>query len=130
MAEISLGPTRDIQVHRVTCVVDCGLAINPDGVAQPMESAIAYGLSAALRGEITITHGAINQRNYDTYKAMRLHESPVVETHIVRSTDAPAGIGDTGLPPIAPAVANALFSLTGVRLRQLPLRIGVAVETS
>ncbi len=123
VAEISLSPAREIRVHRVICVVDCGLAVNPDGVAQQMESGIVYGLSAALHGEITIANGRVSQRNYDTYKALRLHESPVVETHIVPSMEAPEGIGETGLPPIAPAVANALFALTGERVRQLPLRV-------
>ncbi len=129
VAHVSLGAAQDIRVHRVTCVVDCGLAINPDGVAQQMESAIAYGLSAALYGDITITNGRVDQRNYDSYKALRLHESPVVDTHIVPSTEPPEGVGETGLPPIAPAVANALFSLTGIRIRQLPLRLDAVLET-
>lgn len=123
VAEISLGPARDIRVHRVTCAVDCGLAINPDGVAQQMESGVVYGLTAALYGDITIANGRVSQRNYDSYKSLRLHESPVVETHIVPSMEPPEGIGETGLPPVAPAVANALFALTGERARQLPLRV-------
>jgi isoquinoline 1-oxidoreductase beta subunit len=123
VAEVSLSPTRAIRVHRVTCAVDCGLAINPDGVAQQMEGAVVFGLSAALYGEITIVDGRVQQGNFDGYRALRLGEAPEVVTHVVPSAEPPEGIGETGLPPIAPAVANALFALTKQRLRRLPLRL-------
>ncbi len=123
VAEVSLSPSRAIRVHRVTCAVDCGLAINPDGVAQQMESAVVFGLSAALHGEITIVNGRVQQGNFDSYRALRLAEAPEVVTHLVPSGEPPEGVGEAGLPPIAPAVASALFSLTGQRLRRLPLRL-------
>lgn len=123
VAEVSLSPTGAIRVHRVTCAVDCGLAINPDGIAQQMESGVVYGLTAALYGEITIEDGQVQQRNFDGYRALRMRECPVVDTHIVPSRESPGGIGEVGLPPIAPAVANAVFALTGERLRSMPLRL-------
>ncbi len=125
VAEVSVSPTREIRVHRVTCAVDCGVAINPDGIAQQMESGVVYGLTAALHGEVTIERGQVQQRNFDGYRVLRMSECPVVETHIVPSSEAPGGIGEVGLPPIAPAVANAVFALTGERLRSLPLRLSV-----
>ncbi len=122
VAEVSLGPEREIRVHRVTCAVDCGVAVHPDGVAQQMQSGVVYGLSASLFGEITIVNGRVQQNNFDGYRALRMHETPIVETHIVPSGEAPGGIGEVGLPPVAPAVANAIFALTGERLRSLPLK--------
>ncbi len=125
VAEVSLSATREIRVHRVICAVDCGIAINPDGIAQQMESGVVYGLTAALYGEITIERGQVQQRNFDGYRALRMRECPVVETFIVPSNEPPGGIGEVGLPPIAPAVANAVFALTGERLRSLPLRVSM-----
>ena len=128
VAEVSLSSAREIRVHRVTCAVDCGVAINPDGIAQQMESGVVYGLTAALYSEITIDRGQVQQRNFDGYRALRIGECPVVDTFIVPSNDAPGGIGEVGLPPIAPAVANAVFALTGERLRSLPLRLSKATS--
>jgi isoquinoline 1-oxidoreductase beta subunit len=122
VAEVSIDSDGDVRVHRVTCAVDCGVAIHPEGVAQQMQSAVVYGLSAALFGEITIVNGRVQQQNFDGYRALRMHEAPIVETHVVPSGEAPGGIGEVGLPPVAPAVANAIFALTGERLRSLPLR--------
>ncbi len=122
VADVSLSPAGEIRVHRVTCAVDCGFAVHPEGVAQQMESAVVYGLSAALYGEITIENGQVRERNFDSYRALRLADTPIVETHLVPSMEPPTGVGEIGLPPVAPAVANALFTLTGERLRQLPLR--------
>jgi len=123
VAEVSLSAAREIRVHRVICAVDCGVAINPDGIAQQMESGVVYGLTAALYGEIAIARGQVQQRNFDGYRALRISECPVVDTFIVPSSESPGGIGEVGLPPIAPAVANAVFALTGERLRSLPLRL-------
>jgi isoquinoline 1-oxidoreductase beta subunit len=123
VAEVSVQDNQ-IRVHKVTCAVDCGIAVNPNIIAQQMESAIIYGLSAALYGEITIKEGQVEQRNFHDYPALRLSEAPEIETIIVKSAEPPEGIGEPGTPPIAPAVANAIFSLTGKRLRQLPLRLG------
>ena len=120
VAEVSLedGAPR---VHRVVCAVDCGLAIDPYNIAAQMESGVVYGLSAALWGEITVRDGAVEQSNFHDYRVLRIHEMPRVETHIVASTAPPGGIGECAVPPIAPAVANALFALNGKRVRKLPL---------
>ena len=121
IAEVSLEGTHP-RVHRVVCAVDCGVALNPDSVEHQIEGAVVYGLSAALRGEITIAKGAVVQGNFDDYEPLRMNEMPRVEVHIVPSGEAPGGLGEPGVPPIAPAVANALFAATGRRLRRLPLR--------
>jgi isoquinoline 1-oxidoreductase beta subunit len=129
IAEVSVSADRRIRVHRVVCVVDCGIAVNPNLVRQQMESAIVFGLSAALHGEITIEGGQVQQSNFDDYAPLRIDECPRIETEILASKEAPGGIGEPGTPPIAPAVANAVFALTGERLRALPLRLGVASAT-
>ncbi|HEX7623922.1 MAG TPA: xanthine dehydrogenase family protein molybdopterin-binding subunit [Anaeromyxobacteraceae bacterium] len=120
VAEVSVENGR-VRVHRVVAAVDLGIALNPDSVEHQVEGAIAYGLSAALRGEITLAKGAVVQGNFDDYEPLRIHEMPAVEVHIVPSREAPGGIGEPGLPPIAPAVANALFAATGKRIRRLPI---------
>jgi isoquinoline 1-oxidoreductase beta subunit len=112
-----------IRVHRVVCAIDCGPVVNPDGVEAQMQSGIVFGLSAALYGEITLRDGRVVQGNFHDYPVLRLHEMPRVEVHIVRHSDRMGGVGEPGTPPIAPAVANALFALTGKRLRSLPLRL-------
>jgi isoquinoline 1-oxidoreductase beta subunit len=101
--------------------VDCGAVVNPDIVSAQVESAIVYGLTAALHGAITIDKGRVVQSNFHDYPLLKMREMPVVEVHIVASTEAPTGIGEPGTPPIAPAVANAVFALTKQRMRQLPL---------
>ncbi|MBX3220634.1 MAG: xanthine dehydrogenase family protein molybdopterin-binding subunit [Labilithrix sp.] len=111
-----------IKVRRVHVVVDCGLAVNPDIVRAQMEGAVIFGLSAALDQEITLANGVVQQRNFDTYPVLRMFECPEITVTIVDSGEAPTGVGEPGLPPIAPAVANALFALTGRRLRRLPLQ--------
>lgn len=123
VAEVSAdGPA--FQVKRVTCAVDCGMAINPEIVRMQMESGIVYGLSAALHGEITLVDGAVEQANFPDYEVVRLADAPAMDVHIVDSGWAAiGGIGEPGTPPIAPAVANALFAATGKRLRNLPLRL-------
>jgi len=119
IAEVSLENGK-ISVHRVVAGVDCGMVINPDGVRQQIESAIVYGLSAALHGAITLENGRVMQSNFHDYAPLRFSEMPQIETYIVNSDKAPTGIGEPGTPPIAPAVANAVFSLTGKRLRRMP----------
>lgn len=113
-----------IKVHKVYCAADCGRVINPDGVAAQLEGGIIFGLSAALSGSITLKEGAVEQSNFHDYPVVRMNESPDIELHIIESTEAPSGIGEPGVPPIAPAVANAVFAATGQRLRELPLRLG------
>jgi len=111
----------EIKVHRVVCAIDCGTVVNPDTVAQQMESSVIYGLSAALFGQIDIVGGVVQQSNFPSYPMVTLSQAPKVETHIVPSTRHPAGVGEPAVPPLAPAVANALFVLTGKRQRALPL---------
>ncbi len=122
VAEVSLA-NGEIRVHRVVCAVDCGTVVNPEIVAQQLESGIVFGLTAALYGEITISGGRVEQLNFPQYRMLTLAETPRIETHLVRSDAPPGGVGEIATPPIAPAVANALFRLTGRRLRSLPLRV-------
>jgi isoquinoline 1-oxidoreductase beta subunit len=121
VAEVSLDRDGRPRVHRVVVAIDCGTPVHPGLIAQQMEGAVAYGLSAALRGEISFAGGAVQQGNFDGYPALRLAEAPAVETYIMPSDAPPSGVGEPGLPPIAPAVANALAVLTGQRARKLPL---------
>ncbi|HEU0152319.1 MAG TPA: xanthine dehydrogenase family protein molybdopterin-binding subunit [Arenimonas sp.] len=113
-----------VRVHRVVCAVDCGVAVNPLMIAAQMESGIVFGLSAALYGRIRLKDGRVQESNFHDYRPLRMDAVPVVETHLVASTERPGGVGEPGTPPIAPAVANAVFALTGQRLRELPLRVG------
>jgi len=113
-----------VRVHRVVCAIDCGVAVNPLMIAAQMESGIVYGLTAALYGRIRLKDGRVQESNFHDYRPLRMDAMPVVETHIVPSTERPGGVGEPGTPPIAPAVANAVFTLTGQRLRELPLRLG------
>jgi isoquinoline 1-oxidoreductase beta subunit len=122
IAEVSVDGNA-IKVHRVVCAIDCGPVVNPLTVEAQMQSGIVYGLSAALHSELTLKDGRIEQSNFNNYPVLRLNEMPKVEVHIVPSTDKMGGCGEPGTPPAAPAVANAVFALTGKRLRQLPLRL-------
>jgi CO/xanthine dehydrogenase Mo-binding subunit len=122
VAEVSTeGGT--IRVHKVTCVVDCGQVINPDIVRAQMEGSIMFGLTAALYGKLELDNGAIRESNFHDYPILRLHEAPEVEVIIVDSDEAPTGVGEPGLPPVAPAVANAVYAATGQRLQSLPLEL-------
>ena len=112
-----------VKVHRVVCAIDCGPVVNPMTVEAQMQSGIIYGLSAALHGELTLKDGHVEQSNFHDYPVLRLNEAPKIEVHVVASTDKMGGCGEPGTPPIAPAVANAVFALTGKRLRKLPLRL-------
>ncbi len=120
VAEVSMQDGRP-RVHRVVAVIHCGLAVNPQMIAAQIESAVNYGLSAALYVEITYTGGKPDQSNFDNYAVVRISEAPTVEVHIVPSEDAPTGVGEPGTPPIAPSLANAIFALTGKRVRRLPM---------
>ena len=121
VVEISVE-NKKIKVHRVVCAIDCGLAVNPDGVKAQMESAIIFGLTATLYGEITIEQGKVRQSNFNDYKMLRINETPSIETYIVQSTGAMGGAGEPGVPPVAPALVNAIFAATGKRIRTLPVR--------
>jgi isoquinoline 1-oxidoreductase beta subunit len=122
VAEISITQGK-LRVHRVVSAVDCGRVINPTGVIQQAQGAMVYGLSAALRGNITIDRGRVAESNFHQYEPLRMNEMPVVDVHIVPSTAAPGGMGELTTPPIAPAVANAIFAATGKRIRRLPFSL-------
>jgi len=122
IAEVSVEDNK-VRVHRVVCAIDCGQVVNPMTVEAQMQSGIVFGLSAALHGEVTLKNGRTEQSNFHDYPALRLPEMPKIEVYTVDSTDKMGGCGEPGTPPIAPAVANAVFALTGKRLRQLPLRL-------
>ncbi|WP_341909331.1 molybdopterin cofactor-binding domain-containing protein [Polaromonas sp. YR568] len=121
VVEVSLAADSP-RVHRVVCALDCGTVVNPGVVAQQMEGSVVFALSAALHGRIDITEGVVRQRNFPGHPLVSLRDAPQVETYLVPSGRAPAGVGEPGVPPLAPALANALFALSGRRQRQLPLR--------
>ncbi len=121
VVELSLGAAGAFTVHKVTAVVDCGTAVNPDGVRAQIMSGVIYGLSAALYGKITFKEGRPEQSNFHDYPVLRMNEAPVVETHIIDSGAKMGGIGEPGTPPVAPALANALLAATGKRVRSLPI---------
>ena len=123
VAEVSVDKDGAVRVHRVVCAVDCGRVVNPDSVKAQMEGGIIFGLTAALKDEITLDRGRVQQRNFHDYPMLRINESPKIEVHIVPSTENPTGVGEPGVPPVAPAVANAIFAATGKRVRKLPIRL-------
>jgi isoquinoline 1-oxidoreductase beta subunit len=122
VAEISIDQGK-LTIHKITCVVDCGTIINPDTVEAQMQSAIIYGLTAALHGEITIDQGRVQQGNFHNYPMLRLAQTPAIEVHLAPSGRALGGIGEPGLPPLAPALTNAIFAATGNRIRKLPISL-------
>lgn len=122
VAEVTVKADGSVKVDRVVCAVDCGIAINPDIIRAQVEGSVAFALSAVLHGEITLKDGVVEQSNFHDYAPIRINEMPKVEVHIVPSTEAPTGMGEPGVPPLAPAVANAIAAATGKRLRSLPIR--------
>jgi isoquinoline 1-oxidoreductase subunit beta len=128
VVEASVDKDGNVRVHRVACAVDCGRAINPDVVKAQMEGGIIYGLTAALKGEITLKNGRVQQTNFHDYQMLRMFESPEIEVHIVPSEENPTGVGEPGVPPVAPALANAIFAATGKRVRRLPIRAADLAE--
>lgn len=122
VAEVTVAPNGEVQVDRVVAVVDCGVAVNPDTIVAQMQGGIIFGITAALWGEVTIKNGRAEQSNFDDYRVLRLHESPRIEVEIVKSGEEPGGIGEPGTCALAPAVVNAVYAATGVRVRKLPLR--------
>jgi len=114
----------DVKVDRIVAAVDCGIAINPDVIGAQVEGGAGYALGAALRDKITLDKGAVEQTNFDGYEPLRISDMPKVEVHIVASSAPPTGIGEPGVPPVAPAVSNAIFAATGKRLRSLPFDFG------
>lgn len=122
VAEVTVKPDGSLQVDRIISAVDCGIAINPDNVRAQVEGSIGFGLSAALYGEITLKDGIVAQSNFHDYAPIRINEMPKVEVHLVSSAEAPSGMGEPAVPPVAPAVANAIAAATGKRVRRLPIR--------
>jgi isoquinoline 1-oxidoreductase beta subunit len=121
VAEVTVDKDGKLRVDRVVCAVDCGIAVNPDVIRAQMEGGIGFGLSAALYGKITVKDGVVEQSNFHDYPILRINEMPAIEVHIVPSTAKPSGVGEPGVPVIAPAVANAMAQATGKRVRTLPL---------
>jgi isoquinoline 1-oxidoreductase beta subunit len=128
VAEVSVQGNQ-IRVHRVTSAIDCGIAVNPLTVDAQVQSGMVYGLSAALHSQITLKNGQVEQTNFGDYPVLRINEMPEISVHIVPSGADPTGVGEPGTPPIAPAVANAVFALTGKRLRKLPFDLASATST-
>jgi isoquinoline 1-oxidoreductase beta subunit len=120
VAEVSVDKGGRVTVDRVVCAVDCGTAINPDIIAAQMEGGIGFGLGAALFGAITLKDGRVEQDNFNSYRVLRINEMPRVEVHIMPSAEPPTGVGEPGVAPVGPAVANAIFAATGKRHRVLP----------
>ncbi|MCP4597621.1 xanthine dehydrogenase family protein molybdopterin-binding subunit [Neptuniibacter sp.] len=123
VAEVSLNEDGSFNVEKVTCAVDCGIAVNPDVIKAQMEGGIGFGLSPTLMSEITLDKGRVVQSNFHDYEVLRINQMPEIDVHIVPSAEAPTGVGEPGTPPIAPAVANALFALTGKPVSRLPIRL-------
>ena len=121
VAEVEVSADGAVRVRRVVSAMDCGIVVNPDTVRAQIQSAVMFGVTAALYGQITLRDGRVEQTNFDTYRILRMNEAPVVEVHIVPSSESPGGIGETGTSAIMPAVANAIFAATGKRLRKLPV---------
>jgi isoquinoline 1-oxidoreductase beta subunit len=122
IAEVSVSDEGEVQVERVVCAVDCGMVVNPDMVAAQMEGGIVFGLSAALKGSISIAEGQVQETNFPQYPILRYDEMPEIEVHILPSEGSPVGVGEMGVPPAAPAALNAIYDAVGVRLRRIPVR--------
>ena len=128
VVEVTVQKDGTFKVDRVVCAVDCGIAVNPDVIAAQMEGGIGYALAAALTGSITLKDGVVEQSNFNDYPVLRINEMPKVEVHIVKSAAKPTGVGEPGVPPLAPALVNALHAATGKRIRTLP--IGEQLQTA
>jgi len=118
----------EVAVNRVVCAVDCGMVVNPDTVEAQIQGGVIFAITAVLHGEITIKDGRVEQTNFTDYPVLRLSQTPPIEVHIVKSTEAPGGIGEPGTAALMPALANAIYAATGKRLRQLP--VGRQLQTA
>jgi isoquinoline 1-oxidoreductase beta subunit len=121
VAEVTVSKTGEVKVDRVYVVVDTGVVVNPDTVVAQMQSGVIFGITAVLWGEITLDKGRVQQSNFDSYRIMRIDEAPKIEVEIIKSGENPGGIGEPGTSGLAPAVLNAVFAATGVRLRKTPI---------
>jgi isoquinoline 1-oxidoreductase beta subunit len=122
IADVEVSKDGEVMVRRVVCAVDCGQIVNPDTIVAQIEGGILFGISAALWGEITLKGGRVEQHNFNDYRVLRINETPLIEVHLVKSTEPPGGIGEPGTVGIAPALANAIFAATGKRIRKLPIK--------
>jgi isoquinoline 1-oxidoreductase subunit beta len=120
VAEVSIEDGR-LKIHKITCVIDCGQTVNPRIVESQLESGIVYGLTAALWGNVTLRGGRVQQRNFNDYRVLRINELPLLDVHVLTSDARPGGVGEVAVPPVAPALCNAIFAATGKRLRTLPI---------
>jgi isoquinoline 1-oxidoreductase subunit beta len=121
VAEVEVSKNGAVRVRRVVCAVDCGTVVNPDTVEAQIQGAIIFGLTAALYGEVTLKDGRVQQTNFNTYRMLRMNETPAIEVHIVQNSEPPGGMGEPGTSAIIPAVTNAIFAATGKRLRKMPI---------
>ena len=122
IAEISIENSNYLRVHKVTCVIDCGQTVNPMTIRAQMQGSIVFGLGATVKSEMTVKNGRVNESNFDDYQVLRMDEVPEIDIHIIKNNEKPGGVGEPGLPPIAPAIANAVFAASGKRIRKLPIR--------
>jgi isoquinoline 1-oxidoreductase beta subunit len=122
VAEVLVSEAGKVQVKRMVCAVDCGKVVNPDNIAAQMQGGVAFGLTAALKAQATLKDGRVQESNFHDYPILRMDEMPVVDVFVVDSDERPTGIGEMGVPPVAPAVANAIYAATGKRIRHIPIR--------
>ena len=129
MAEVADVTVRDgaLTINRIVAAIDCGLVINPRGAENQVQGGIIEGMSAALMGEITVKDGIVEQSNFHDYPICRMHQVPNIDVYFIKSGDAPRGLGEPPLPPVAPAICNAIFAATGNRIRELPLKKHLSV---
>ena len=121
VAEVEVSKDGAVRVRRVVCAVDCGTVVNPDTVQAQIQSAVIFGITAALYGQITLKDGRVEQTNFDSYQILRINEAPAIEVYIIQSSEPPGGMGEAGTSAIVPAVTNAIYAATGRRLRKLPI---------
>ena len=127
VCEVQVTDGGQIRLRRVTAAMDCGQAINPDSVRAQIEGGLIFGLTSALYSEITFDQGRVQQSNFNTYRMLRMNETPPIDVHLVESTEKPGGLGETGTAAAFPAIANAVFAASGKRLRRLPLAGSLAL---
>jgi len=121
VAEVEVSKDGTVRVRRVICAIDCGTVVNPNTVQAQIQSGIIFGATAALYGEITLKNGRVEQTNFDSYQMIRMNEAPSIEVYVVKSSEPPGGMGETGTSAIVPAIANAIYAATGKRLRKMPV---------
>jgi isoquinoline 1-oxidoreductase beta subunit len=129
VAEVEVGKDGSVRVRRVVCAVDCGSVVNPDTIRAQIEGAAIFGISAALYGQVTLKGGRVEQSNFHDYQVLRMNEAPAIDTYIIRNTEKPGGIGETGTCAVMPAITNAIFAATGKRLQRLPVDIAQLRQT-